>query len=187
MIRINLEAAFRLMRAAARPMMKARFGRIVTITSVVGATGNPGPGQLRRGQGRARRHDQELRAGSRQPRHHRQLRRPGLHPHRDDRGAARRAEGSAQRSASRWAGWARARTSAPRSPSSPRRRRATSPARRCTSTAAWRCSPRRVIPSESGASPFFLAAFAAPLRIFGHIPALAGDSGPPSRAAARGS
>lgn len=27
---------------AARPMMKARFGRIVTITSVVGATGNPG-------------------------------------------------------------------------------------------------------------------------------------------------
>jgi 3-oxoacyl-[acyl-carrier protein] reductase len=41
-IKINLEAAFRLMRAAARPMMKARFGRIVTVTSVVGATGNPG-------------------------------------------------------------------------------------------------------------------------------------------------
>ena len=41
-IRINLEAAFRLMRAAARPMMKARHGRIISITSVVGATGNPG-------------------------------------------------------------------------------------------------------------------------------------------------
>ncbi|MEC9067779.1 3-oxoacyl-[acyl-carrier-protein] reductase [Pelagerythrobacter marinus] len=41
-MRINLEAAFRLMRAAARPMMKARGGRIVSITSVVGATGNPG-------------------------------------------------------------------------------------------------------------------------------------------------
>ncbi len=41
-IRVNLEAAFRLMRAAARPMMKAKFGRIITITSVVGATGNPG-------------------------------------------------------------------------------------------------------------------------------------------------
>src|SRR6187399_1357046 len=41
-IRINLEAAFRLMRAAAKPMMKARFGRIVSITSVVGTTGNPG-------------------------------------------------------------------------------------------------------------------------------------------------
>jgi 3-oxoacyl-[acyl-carrier protein] reductase len=41
-IRINLEAAFRLMRASVRPMMKARFGRIISITSVVGATGNPG-------------------------------------------------------------------------------------------------------------------------------------------------
>ena len=41
-IRVNLEAAFRLCRAAARPMMKQRFGRVVSITSVVGATGNPG-------------------------------------------------------------------------------------------------------------------------------------------------
>jgi 3-oxoacyl-[acyl-carrier protein] reductase len=41
-IRVNLEAAFRLMRAAARPMMKARYGRMISITSVVGATGNPG-------------------------------------------------------------------------------------------------------------------------------------------------
>jgi len=41
-LRVNLQAAFRLCRAAAKPMMKARFGRIVSITSVVGATGNPG-------------------------------------------------------------------------------------------------------------------------------------------------
>jgi 3-oxoacyl-[acyl-carrier protein] reductase len=41
-IAVNLSAAFRLIRAASKPMMKARFGRIVTITSVVGATGNPG-------------------------------------------------------------------------------------------------------------------------------------------------
>jgi len=41
-IRVNLEAAFRLIRAAAKPMMKARFGRVISITSVVGATGNPG-------------------------------------------------------------------------------------------------------------------------------------------------
>jgi 3-oxoacyl-[acyl-carrier protein] reductase len=41
-MRINLEAAFRLIRAAAKPMMKARHGRIITITSVVGTTGNPG-------------------------------------------------------------------------------------------------------------------------------------------------
>jgi 3-oxoacyl-[acyl-carrier protein] reductase len=41
-IRINLEAAFRLCRAAMKPMMRAKFGRIISITSVVGATGNPG-------------------------------------------------------------------------------------------------------------------------------------------------
>jgi len=41
-LKVNLEAAFRLMRAAAKPMMKARFGRIISITSVVGITGNPG-------------------------------------------------------------------------------------------------------------------------------------------------
>ncbi len=41
-IRINLEAAFRLARAAMKPMMRARYGRIISITSVVGQTGNPG-------------------------------------------------------------------------------------------------------------------------------------------------
>jgi 3-oxoacyl-[acyl-carrier protein] reductase len=41
-ILINLEAAFRLARAALKPMMRARHGRIISITSVVGATGNPG-------------------------------------------------------------------------------------------------------------------------------------------------
>ena len=43
-IRVNLTAAFRLMRAVLRPMMKKRWGRIVSITSVVGVTGNPGQG-----------------------------------------------------------------------------------------------------------------------------------------------
>jgi 3-oxoacyl-[acyl-carrier protein] reductase len=38
----NLKAVFRLARAAMRPMMKQRFGRIINITSVVGASGNPG-------------------------------------------------------------------------------------------------------------------------------------------------
>jgi 3-oxoacyl-[acyl-carrier protein] reductase len=41
-IRINLDAGFRLSRAALKPMMRAKFGRIISITSVVGATGNPG-------------------------------------------------------------------------------------------------------------------------------------------------
>ena len=38
----NLTAVFRASRAALRPMMRQRYGRIVSITSVVGASGNPG-------------------------------------------------------------------------------------------------------------------------------------------------
>jgi 3-oxoacyl-[acyl-carrier protein] reductase len=41
-MKVDLEAAFRLARAACRPMMKARFGRIISIGSVVGTGGNPG-------------------------------------------------------------------------------------------------------------------------------------------------
>jgi 3-oxoacyl-[acyl-carrier protein] reductase len=41
-IRVNLEAAFRLARAACKPMMRAKFGRIISVTSIVGVTGNPG-------------------------------------------------------------------------------------------------------------------------------------------------
>ncbi|MFN3261882.1 MAG: 3-oxoacyl-[acyl-carrier-protein] reductase [Pikeienuella sp.] len=43
-IAVNLTATFRLSRAALRGMMKARWGRIVSISSVVGVTGNPGQG-----------------------------------------------------------------------------------------------------------------------------------------------
>jgi len=41
---VNLTATFRLCRGVLRGMMKARWGRIVNISSVVGATGNPGQG-----------------------------------------------------------------------------------------------------------------------------------------------
>ena len=43
-IDVNLTSSFRLCRGVLRGMMKARWGRIVNITSVVGATGNPGQG-----------------------------------------------------------------------------------------------------------------------------------------------
>jgi 3-oxoacyl-[acyl-carrier protein] reductase len=43
-IAVNLTAAFRLSRAAVKGMMKRRSGRIITITSIVGVTGNPGQG-----------------------------------------------------------------------------------------------------------------------------------------------
>jgi 3-oxoacyl-[acyl-carrier protein] reductase len=43
-IAVNLTAAFRLSRAVLRGMMKKRWGRIISVTSVVGTTGNPGQG-----------------------------------------------------------------------------------------------------------------------------------------------
>ncbi|MCV2868520.1 3-oxoacyl-ACP reductase FabG [Defluviimonas sp. WL0002] len=43
-IEVNLTSTFRLCRGVLRGMMKARWGRIVNISSVVGATGNPGQG-----------------------------------------------------------------------------------------------------------------------------------------------
>ena len=41
-LRVNLKSAFLLSRAVVRPMMKARWGRIINITSIVGVVGNPG-------------------------------------------------------------------------------------------------------------------------------------------------
>ena len=41
-LEVNLTSTMRLCRAVMRPMMKARWGRIVNISSIVGATGNPG-------------------------------------------------------------------------------------------------------------------------------------------------
>ena len=43
-IAVNLSAAFRLSRSVLRSMMKKRWGRIISITSIVGVTGNPGQG-----------------------------------------------------------------------------------------------------------------------------------------------
>lgn len=41
-IAVNLTSTFKLCRAALKPMMKSRFGRIINMTSIVGHTGNPG-------------------------------------------------------------------------------------------------------------------------------------------------
>ena len=43
-LNVNLTASFRLSRGVLRGMMKARWGRIIGITSIVGVTGNPGQG-----------------------------------------------------------------------------------------------------------------------------------------------
>ncbi|GAB3125038.1 3-oxoacyl-[acyl-carrier-protein] reductase [Novispirillum itersonii] len=41
-IRVNLTSSFQLARACLKGMMKRRFGRIISVTSIVGVTGNPG-------------------------------------------------------------------------------------------------------------------------------------------------
>ncbi|NVO22810.1 3-oxoacyl-ACP reductase FabG [Donghicola sp. C2-DW-16] len=43
-LEINLTSTFRLCRGVLRPMMKARWGRIINVGSIVGSTGNPGQG-----------------------------------------------------------------------------------------------------------------------------------------------
>lgn len=79
-IETNLKGAFLTMKAAARPMMKARYGRIVNLSSVV-AAGQPGPDQLLRQQGGAHRHDQVPGQGAGRPRRHRQRGGPRLYRH----------------------------------------------------------------------------------------------------------
>jgi 3-oxoacyl-[acyl-carrier protein] reductase len=43
-VQVNLSSSFRLARASLRGMMKQRWGRIISVTSVVGTMGNPGQG-----------------------------------------------------------------------------------------------------------------------------------------------
>jgi NAD(P)-dependent dehydrogenase (short-subunit alcohol dehydrogenase family) len=75
----NLKAVFRASRAVMRTMMKQRYGRIVNITSVVGASGNPGQANYAAAKAGV--------AGMT-----RQLRGARLHRHRHDRQPGRRAE-----------------------------------------------------------------------------------------------
>ena len=90
----NLKAVFRLSRAVMRGMMKARFGRIVNITSVVGYSGNPGQANYCAAKAGRRRHEPLAGPRTGQPQHHRELRRPRFHRHRHDACAWRRAAGS---------------------------------------------------------------------------------------------
>ena len=80
-----------------RGMMKARWGRIVNISSVVGATGNPGQANYAAAKAGMIGLSKSLAAEVATPRHHRELRGAGLHRHGDDRQAHRRPEGRASR------------------------------------------------------------------------------------------
>ena len=88
-------------------MLKQRAGRIVNVTSVVGLTGNAGPGQLRGQQGRGHRLHEVGGARGGVPRHHRERRGPGLHRHRHDRGHDRQGAGRPWSRPSPWAASAR--------------------------------------------------------------------------------
>lgn len=100
-ISVNLEAAFRLIRAAAKPMMKQRFGRVISITSIVGQTGNPGQANYAASKAGLVGMSKALAQEPGEPQHHGELRRPRLHPLGDDRRVAGSAEGCAARQDSR--------------------------------------------------------------------------------------
>ena len=136
-LEVNLFGAFYCPKAVLRPMLKARAGRIINMSSVSGQAGQAGPGQLLLVQGRADRADQGRRPRGRQPRDHRQRRGPRVHRHRADPGPARGASGPDHGSRRRLATSGRLTTSPTPWPSSPRTRRATSRARCSPSTAAW--------------------------------------------------
>ena len=90
-LQTNLAGPFWMTRAMARPMMKARSGRIINMTLRRGTDGECRPGQLRRRQGGAHRPHQDHRSRARQPGDHLQRPRPGPdrdRPHQRPRGAA---------------------------------------------------------------------------------------------------
>ena len=81
----NLTAAFRLTRRALRGMLRARFGRVVNIASVVGPRANPGQANYAASKAGPDRHDEDRRRRGRAQGRDRQRRRARLHRDRHDR------------------------------------------------------------------------------------------------------
>ena len=83
-MQVNFWSFTRLAKAVVRPMMRAKDGRVVVIGSVAAQRGNPGNAAYAASKARAARLHAHARGRDREPRHHGQLRRAGLHRHRDD-------------------------------------------------------------------------------------------------------
>ena len=98
---VNLKGVFNFSKAVIRSMVQARYGRIVNLSSVVGAMGNAGQANYCGLQSGPHRLQQVARPRGRLPEHHRQLRRPGLHRHGHDREAARGRQEDVPRTSSR--------------------------------------------------------------------------------------
>ena len=84
----NLGGAFRVVKRASKGMLKARFGRIILVSSVVGLYGSRRPGQLLGIQERPGRPRPLDHARTGRARHHRERRRARIHRDRHDGGAA---------------------------------------------------------------------------------------------------
>ena len=89
-IDVSVNGFFNVTQPLMMPMIRSRWGRIINVSSIAALTGNRGPGELFRCQGRAQFGHQVAGTGSRQPRHHRQRGCARHYRHPDERIRVRR-------------------------------------------------------------------------------------------------
>ena len=132
----NLFGAFWALKACTRPMLKARSGRVINITSVSGQAGQMGQANYSSAKAGLIGLTKAVGPRARVARDHRQRRRAGVRPHRADAGTSPRRSRRRSPSGRRSGGSGRPRRSPTPSPSSRATRPGSSPARSSPWTAA---------------------------------------------------